>query len=478
MRKKLLSVALCVAMAATALVGCGSSDDKKDDKKSDSNSNAGDSSKTDDGSSDSSDNKGGDTASTDGKVYFLNFKPEIADAYTDLMKTFSEETGIEAKVVTAAESQYEATLKVEMAKSDAPTLFTVNGPVGYNTWKDYCADLKDTEFYGMLTDKGSAITDGDSVVGIPLMMETYGLICNKAIFKKYFALDGIADTGCTKIEDINSFAKLKAVVEDMQAHKADLSIDGVFTEIALNSSYNWRITNHLFCLPLFYEYQKDGVIDKQEIDFSYADQFKAILDLYLDNATVSRSDASSGTVDDSMLELAQGKAAIAQNGTWAWGQINVDDSVVKAEDLYYMPIYIGADGEESQGLCTGTENFVCINSTADEADQQASAEFLKWLYTSDAGKKFVATNYGVAPFEGFDNSAAADANPLVKMAIDDVNNSSTKTVTWVTTTTPSQDWKDALGESLQGYAEGTVEWDTVVSDAKDKWASEKAAANE
>jgi len=477
MRKKLLSVALCVAMAATALVGCGSSDEKKDDKKDDSNKTA-DNSKDDSEKDDKKDDGKDTSASTDGKVYFLNFKPEIADAYTDLMKTFSEETGIEAKVVTAAENQYEATLKVEMAKSDAPTLFTVNGPVGYNTWKDYCADMKDTDFYGILSDKGSAITDGDMVVGIPLCMETYGLICNKAIFAKYFELSGIADTGCKSIEDINNFTKLKAVVEDMQAHKADLGIDGVFTEIALNSSNNWRITNHLFCLPLFYEYQKDGVIDKQEIDFSYADQFKAIIDLYLDNATVARKDASTGTVDDSMLELAQGKAAIAQNGTWAWGQINVDDSVVKAEDLYYMPIYTGADGEDAQGLCTGTENFVCINSQADEADQKASAEFLKWLYTSDAGKKFVAENYGVAPFEGFDNSAAADANPLVKMAIDDVNNSKTKTVTWVTTTTPSQDWKDALGENLQGYAEGTVEWDKVVSDAKDKWASEKAAANE
>ena len=75
----------------------------------------------------------------------------------------------------------------------------------------------------------------------------------------------------------------------MQAHKADLGIKGVFSEIALNSDHNWRITNHLFCLPLYYEYQKDGVSDKAEIDFSYADQFKNILDLYLDNATVSRA---------------------------------------------------------------------------------------------------------------------------------------------------------------------------------------------
>ena len=397
------------------------------------------------------------------------------------MKTFTKETGIEAKVVTAAENQYESTLKVEMAKTDAPTLFTVNGPVGYNTWKDYCAELSGTKFYSMLSDKDSAIVDGTGVYGIPLMMETYGLICNKKIFEKYFALEGIADTGCSSITDINSFEKLKAVVEDMQAHKSDLGIKGVFTEITLNSANDWRITNHLFCLPLYYEYQKDGVIDKAEIGFTFADQYKAIIDLYLDNSTVARTDASTGTVDDSMLELAKGEAAIAQNGTWGWGQISpdeVDGSVITADDLYYMPIYTGAEGEEEQGLCTGTENFVCINSNASEDDFAASAYFLEWLYSSDAGKEFVAANYGVAPFEGFDNTAAADANPLVKLALEDVNNSATKTVTWVTTTTPSQDWKDALGENLLGYAEGSTSWDTVVSDAIDKWKSEKAAANE
>lgn len=469
MRKKLLSVALCVAMAATALAGCGSKDDTKDkDTKKKNNGSEG--------------NKTGEEGKKEnGKVYFLNFKPEIADAYTELMKKFSDETGIEAKVVTAAENQYESTLKVEMAKSEAPTLFTVNGPVGYNTWKDYCADMSKTKFYDMLTDKGSAIVDGDGVYGVPLMMETYGLICNKKIFDKYFALSGIADTGCKSIEDINSFDKLKAVVEDMQAHKSDLGIKGVFSEIALDSSNNWRITNHLFCLPLYYEYQKDGVIDKKEIDFSFADQFKNILDLYLDNSTVKRSDASTGTVDDSMLELAKGEAAIAQNGTWGWGQINpaeVDGSTITADDLYYMPIYTGAEGEEKQGLCTGTENFVCINAEASEDDQAAAAYFLEWLYSSEAGKKFVADNYGVAPFEGFDNSAAADANPLVKLALADVDNENTKTVTWVTTTTPSQDWKDALGENLLAYAEGGTSWDKVVSDAVAKWKSEKAASNE
>ena len=456
MRKKLLSVALCVAMAATALAGCGSSEGKKDDS--------------------SSGNNGGGSSAESGKVYFLNFKPEIADAYEELMAAYEKETGVDAKVVTAASNQYESTLRSELDKEEAPTLFTINGPMGYNTWKDYCMEMSGTEFYGLLSDKSMVVKgENDGVYGVGLMMETYGLICNKAIFAKYFELADRADTGCSKIEDINTFAELKAVADDMQAKKADLGIDGVFSQVALNSDNNWRITNHLFDLPLYYEYTKDGVTDKNEIAFTYADQFKNILDLYLTDATVSKDQAGNGSVDDSMTEFAMGKAAIAQNGNWAWGQINIDGSVVKAEDLYYMPIYTGAEGEESQGLCTGTENFVTINAQASEADRKAADAFLKWLYTSETGMAFVAANYGVAPFTGFDNSAAAEQNPLTALMIADTENTATKTVNWVTVTTPSQDWKDALGANLKGYAEGTVEWDKVVSDAVDKWKAEKGA---
>lgn len=446
MRKKLLSVALCVAMAATALAGCGSSEGKKDEK------------------------------SEKGKVYFLNFKPEIEDAYEDLMEAYTKETGVEAKVVTAAKNQYESTLRSELDKEEAPTLFTINGPMGYNTWKDYCMEMSDTEFYDLLSDKSMVVKgENDGVYGVGLMMETYGLICNKEIFANYFALEGRADTGCDKIEDINSFAELKAVADDMQAHKSDLGIDGVFSQIALSSTDNWRITNHLFDLPLYYEYTKDGVTDKTEIDFSYSNEFKNIVDLYLTDSTVAKDLAGNGTVDDSMTEFAMGKAAIAQNGNWAWSQINIEGSVVEADDLYYMPIYTGAEGEEDQGLCTGTENFVTINAQASEADRKASDEFLKWLYTSETGMAFVAANYGVAPFTGFDNSAAAEANPLTALMIADTENTATETVSWVTVTTPSQDWKDALGANLKAYAEGTTDWNTVVSEAVDKWKAEKGA---
>ena len=64
-----------------------------------------------------------DASPTSGKgsVYYLNFKPEADAAWQELAKQYTEQTGVEVKVVTAASGQYEPTLSAEMAKSGAPT---------------------------------------------------------------------------------------------------------------------------------------------------------------------------------------------------------------------------------------------------------------------------------------------------------------------------------------------------------------------
>ena len=56
---------------------------------------------------------------------------------------------------------------------------------------------------------------------------------------------------------------------------------------------------------------------------------------------------------------------------------------VADEDMGMLPIYIGAKGEEEQGLCTGSENYWCVNKNASEEDIQATLDFLQWVVESD-----------------------------------------------------------------------------------------------
>ena len=393
-----------------------------------------------------------------GSVYYLNFKPEQDQQWQDLAKLYTETTGVPVTVVTAAQGTYEQTLMSEMAKEEAPTLFQVNGPVGLANWKDYCYDLSGSAVYGELSSEDFALKEGDTVYGIAYVIETYGIIVNKALLQK---------AGYT-MEDITNFETLKAVAEDITARKDELGFSA-FTSAGMDSSSDWRFKTHLANLPIYYEYQADGIGSTAAIKGTYLDNYKAIWDLYINNATCAPAELAAKTGSDAVAEFVNGEAVFYQNGTWAYGDV----SSLGDENLGMLPIYIGVEGEENQGLCTGTENYWCVNSEAAEEDIQATLDFLYWCVTSEAGLNAMCTEMGfVIPFKG--NLPAA--NPLVNISNDYIANGYTP-VTWDFPTIPSEEWKNGVGTALAAYAAGTGSWDDVVAAFVEGWASEYAAAN-
>ncbi len=86
----------------------------------------------------------GSAASGTGKVYWLNFKPELDETLQTLAAKYTEQTGVAVKVVTAASGTYSQTLTSEMDKSDAPTLFVIGNAAGVTEWCEYAMDLAGT----------------------------------------------------------------------------------------------------------------------------------------------------------------------------------------------------------------------------------------------------------------------------------------------------------------------------------------------
>ena len=416
---------------------------------------------------------GSDSSSSDGKgkVYYLNFKPEANDAWQALAKKYTKKTGVEVKVQTAASGTYEQTLKSEIAKSEAPTLFQVNGPVGYQNWKSYTADMSDTEPYKELIDQSVALKDGDKVVGVPYAMETYGIIYNKDILNKYIATDGAK---FKSVDDIDNFDTLKAVADDMQAKKDELGIKGAFTSAGFDSSSDWRFKTHLANLPLYYEFKQDKITEQPEtIKGTYLPQYKQIFDLYLKDSTTEPTQLSSKTGDDATSEFSLGEAAFYQNGTWAWSDLNKNG--MKADSLGMLPIYIGVKGEEKQGLATGSENYWCINDKASDADKKATKDFLKWVITDKDGIESISSDMGLTtPFKTF--SDVKSDNPLTQAAVEDQNSGKTA-VSWNFTMMPSEEWKNKLGSALLEYAQGTGDWNAVKTAFVDGWKTEYDAAH-
>ena len=400
--------------------------------------------------------KPAEAPAAEGSVYYLNFKPEQDEAWQNLAKEYTAKTGVPVTVLTAASGTYEETLMAEMGKSEAPTMFQVNGPVGLANWVDYCYDLSGSELYSHLTSDGFALKDGDAVLGIAYVIESYGIITHKTLLEK---------AGYT-VDDIQSFADLKKVAEDITARSAELGF-AAFSSAGMDSSSDWRFKTHLANLPIYFEYQADGIGTTTEIKGTFLDNYRAIWDLYINNSTCAPAELSAKTGDDSRNEFLNSQAVFFQNGSWEYGNLS---GTFSDDELAMIPIYIGAGDEAKQGLCTGTENYWCVNKDADQADIDATLAFMNWCVTE--GAEAMANDMGfVIPFD----TAVESPNLFVKQDVA-YTAAGKNPVSWNFPTMPSEEWKNMVGQALTAYAADQTDanWDAVVSAFVDGWASEYA----
>ena len=421
------------------------------------------------------------------EIYFLNFKPEIADVYeAKVIPAFqAENPGYKLKVVTAASGTYEQTLKSEQAKSNPPVIFQTNGPVGLEGSRNDAAALDNTNFYKLLADKSMALKLDGKVAAIPYAVEGYGIIYNNAIMNKYFALPNKA-VAINSAEEIKDFATLKAVVADMQKNVDALGIKGVFASTSMAAGNQWRWQTHTVNVPLYYEFLKKAPetspvltgLAAETLDFTYNKNFKDLMDLYTNNSLTAKTLLGSKSVDDSMAEFALGQCAMVQNGNWAAAQIlGTPGNKVASADIKFLPLYMGIDGEMNAGLCVGTENYLCINKNA-SAEAQAGADvFLTWLFSSPTGKKLVSEDLKfITPFNSF-SEAELPTDPLSQQVSIWMNKSGVNSIGWTFAAIPSEEWKNALGSALLAYFEGKADWNNVVKTAQDQWAAEWSIKN-
>ena len=425
--KKFLAMILALVMALS-LVACGAKDDK-------------------------------------GSVYWLNFKPESDAALKEIAAMYTEETGVEVKIVTAASGEYNSTLTSEMDKEEAPTIFVVGNAAAAKEWSDYCLDLKGTAIANELNTDAYNIYDANGkLCSIGYCYECYGIIVNTKLLK----------AAGYELSDISNFADLKKVAEDITARSADLGFKA-FTSAGMDGGSSWRFTGHLINLEYYYE-SVDSPADwtscPAEIKGTYMDNFRQLYDLMVNNATVDRTALAAGGLD-AEAEFIQGKAVFFVNGNWEWSAIEAGG--LTANDVAMIPYYCGVAGEEKAGLNCGTENCWAINAKASEADQKATMDFLTWLVTdAEASAKAVAT-FGVMPYK----QAAASTNPFLADANEYANNGC-YTMPWVTNYQPNVDaYRAAAVSAMNAYnaAPSDTTWADVEAAFIAGWATQYKEAN-
>lgn len=249
--KTILALALSAAMSLSLLAGCGG------------------------GAASGNVSGGGAAGSETGRVYWLNFKPELDETAQDLAKAYTDKTGVPVQVITAASGTYQQTLTAEMDKNAPPTLFVIGNTAGVADWGDYAMDLTGTAIANELnTDAYNLYDDAGKLVSIGYCYECYGIIVNP---------DLVQQAGHS-MDEIKDFASLKAVVEDIHANAATLGFDA-FTSCDMDDSSSWRFTGHMANLEYFYEQKDDPWTEcPATITGAYMDNFKNLYDLCINNS--------------------------------------------------------------------------------------------------------------------------------------------------------------------------------------------------
>ena len=401
-----------------------------------------------------------------GSVYYLNFKPEADQAWQDLAKTYTKQTGVEVKVVTAASGQYDTMLTSELDKEAAPTMFQVGNQGAVNSYGDFCYPLDNTDVMKEMTTQDFNLKNAaGETVSIGYCYEAYGIIVNKALLKQ----------AGYEITDITNFESLKKVADDIHARANELGFDA-FSSAGLEGSSSWRFSGHLANMPLYYEFRDDGVTEQPaEIKGTYLDNFRNIWDLYITDSAADPTALSTATGDQSEAEFGEGKAVFYQNGTWEYAALTADKFNLKPDEIAMIPIYCGVDGEEKAGLCSGTENCWAINSQAKEEDIQASLDFLYWLVTDPDASAVLVEQLGAVPFKSCPASAnkfIVDGNALLA--------DGKYAVTWAFNYTPNVDsWRATVVTALAAYSADPTDanWEAVKTAFVDGWAIEYKTVN-
>lgn len=399
-----------------------------------------------------------------GSVYYLNFKPEQDSDWKELAKYYTQKTGTPVTVVTAASGQYMTTLAAELSKIDSPTLFQIQGPSTLNGKENFCYDLANSDIYNELIDKAYTLKSNDGkVCGIAYTIESYGLITNLKLLEK---------AGYNK-NNINSFNDLKRIANDITSRKKELGFVA-FCSSGMDNSSNWRFTNHLSNMPLYFEYKDKNVLIENKLDGKYLDNYKAIWDLYINNSSCDPKEISAKTADDARNEFLANKGVFYQNGSWEYANL-VSENAFKADEIAMLPIFIGVGDETKQGLCTGTENFWCVNQKASQSDIKATLDFIKWCVSSEEGTKAMAHNMGfVIPFK-----KALKSDNIFVIQNENYSKEGKTPVPWSFTTIPSQEWKNMLSTKLTQYAADQTDknWLQVKQAFIDNWEYEFKLAN-
>lgn len=391
---------------------------------------------------------------TDGEVRILNKKYAQSAEFQSLANRFEEESGIRVTVDSPATGSYSETLAEEITGSrNDPTLFMLSGLKDFETYGTNCLDLSDCMAAGELLDDIYLLKgQNGKAYGLACIVESYGLCVNTRLLKK----------AGYDISEIQSFADLRRIARDITDRKKELGFSA-FTSpsVGIGVSGDYRFSEHAPVVPLYYELKDNDFNIGLRLQGTYMDCFREYIDLYLNNSTVSRSEAADRSLEDAQKEFLMEKAVFHQDGSWNIGRIEG----VMGDEAAVIPLYMGLPGEENQGLNKTCSYYWCVNKYASKDDIEATLQFLYWTVTSEEGIRILNKDMGfLIPYR---KSGVPDNIFLETLCAGEAEGK--EPINQYYKYGNYTNWTNSLRRSIRNYADGTGSWEEVEEAYKCLW---------
>ncbi|WP_249898322.1 ABC transporter substrate-binding protein [Paenibacillus sp. PK3_47] len=300
----------------------------------------------------------------------FNFKVEMAEQLNALTQRYQEETGVQIELDTCGGGcDYSAELKTRFNSGDKPDLFFVAGYTDLDLWQEYLEDLSDEPWAEEIQELARpGIIKNGQIYGMPLAMEGWGFIYNKALFRKA----GIETAPVT-------LSGLRAAAERLQA--------AGITPFENGYAEWWVLGNHLLNTAFALQPDPEKFIEEAgsgSARLTGNETFEAWLDLI--DLTLEYGQEAPLQTDyyTQVVHFADGQAAMMQQGSWTQLQL---DKLAPDLDIGFLPMPVNDDGVRMDKLQIGVANYWGVLKSS--AMKEEAKAFLRWLASSGAGRKFV-----------------------------------------------------------------------------------------
>lgn len=260
------------------------------------------------------------TQPAQGQVRIANRDPQMQEAWENLAQSYTHRTGVPVSVLSGEDA--------------TATLFTVCSQEELDAVKDQCLDLSGTGAYAQLASWDLTLEADGKVCGLAAEIEGFGLIYNSGL------LGHLATP-----QEITGLSALKNVVQTITADP-DLGFAA-------------------FACP-----DPEGVFASRLV--SVGEDCREFWEVYAANSACAPETLIQPGTEESLSEFVEGKAVFYLGSTADYPQV----SSIGDHNLGIMPLYLGGEEEQRQGLCVSCHHYWCVRSDADPLDIQATLDFL------------------------------------------------------------------------------------------------------